>query len=543
MNQPRYSSLRDYLDVLRRQRWVVLAVTLVFGLAAFAVSILQIPIYASTASLSYTDVTDELRVLGLNVPGQAPLERAAANARTIATPEVAEGVSKRLDREIGPEALRSAVDTEIGADTAFVLIQATAEEPEVAARIANAYAEEAKEEARKQERERLGEIIRGFAAQGRDEEPTVGGQFDQVDQLRAIRAIAEPAEIVATAEPNSDPISPRPVRNTVLGLLVGLTFGLVAAFSRDSLDRRIRGPGQAYEALGYPVLSRIGEHAMGRVGQADPGEGSELEAAELEAFRMLRANMGIFAGEGPVKRVLVTSGLPEEGKSTVAVSLAAASAAAGKRTLLIDCDLRRPMVSTRLGIDESPGLVEYLQGAATPAEILRTCSINERTGPTPGTGVSNGSAAVAAPVVASAAAAPSLESGNTNEASPGPGAVDRGQLMVVIPAGRPTTEPAELLVTERCKRLLIQVGEAYDLVVIDSSPLLASVDPLELIPCTDAILLCVRSGTSTLEEVDAVQTALGMLPDRPVGVVLTGVKQSRDGYAGYGFYYGYERVS
>lgn len=543
MNQPRYTSLRDYLGALRRQRWIVLLIAAAFAVAALGYSLSQTPTYLATTSLAYSDITEELRVLGTaSLPVQGPAERAAANARTIETLTTARAVAKALESEITADELQSAVTTRVSTDTGFVVIEARWDGASEAAEIANAYGLEAVETARRDQRARLQAVIRGFQAQLPEEEkkpadplvpvtpPTASEEFaqQQVNQLRAIKRFADPARVTARAEIPEDAESPKPIRNTVLGLLVGLTFGLLAAFARDSLDRKIHTPGQAYEALGFPILGRVGEGAMGKTGLVTgPGGQAAIGGSELESFRMLRTNLGMLAAQGNgLSTILVTSGLPEEGKSTVAVSLATAAAAAGQRVLLVDCDLRRPVLATRLGLEGAPGLTDFLAGDATPAEIVQIRSL----GGTP------------------AAPAPGSSNGASPEAR-GPVAPEEPEdaelstSFAVIPAGNLTPNPAELLASDRCRKFIDQVGRVYDLVIIDSSPLLASVDPLELLPHVDAALLCVRADRSTIEEVGAVRNALGMLPDRPTGIVLTGVKSGGGGYGDYLTYYGYEPVA
>ena len=205
----------------------------------------------------------------------------------------------------------------------------------------------------------------------------------------------------------------------------------------------------------------------------------------------------------------MTSGLPQEGKSTVAASLAAASAAAGQRTLLVDADLRRSVIAKRLGLPETPGFSEYLAGTASPKSILHTIPINAMGGLTPN------------------AAGPKKESRNA-DAPP-------QRSLVVIPAGDPRGQPAELLASQRARDFIEKVSRAYDLVVIDSSPLLATADPLEILPHVDSVLICVRLTNSTADEAKAVQQATALLPKRPTGLVVTGAGSS-DAYYGY---YGY----
>jgi capsular exopolysaccharide synthesis family protein len=221
----------------------------------------------------------------------------------------------------------------------------------------------------------------------------------------------------------------------------------------------------------------------------------ELQAEDLEAFRIMRQNFQYMAAE-PLRSVLVTSAMPEEGKSTVAVGLATALATGGRRTLLLDCDLRRPVVSRRLGLPQEPGLTDYLTGNAALGDVVHKLQT-----PLPSL---NGAAALG----------------------------DQG--LACITAGTSPPRPAELLASDRFQRFLAELSQSYDTVVLDSAPLLTVADSLALVPTVDSVLVCVRLHQSRRDHVRAAQHALGRLPERPMAVVLTAARSEGDGY-----YYGY----
>jgi len=274
---------------------------------------------------------------------------------------------------------------------------------------------------------------------------------------------------------------------------------------RDSLDRRIRTPSDAHKAFDLPILGRVGKTAMGSAGAAQrPGGPGLVAPGDIEAFRVLRSNLAALNPGRPPRTVLVTSGLPQEGKSTVAASLAGASAAASQKTLLVDGDLRRPVLGKRLSLRPTPGIAEYLAGTATPKDILQTIEIN------PQLGIQK----------------PTERDENAKQTS---------RSLVCITAGDAAGEAAELFASDKGADFIEKVGRAYDLVIIDSSPLLSTADPLELMRHVDAVLICVRLTSSTSEEARAVKEAISLLPDRPIGLVVTSAGQN-DGYYGY---YGY----
>jgi Mrp family chromosome partitioning ATPase len=210
----------------------------------------------------------------------------------------------------------------------------------------------------------------------------------------------------------------------------------------------------------------------------------------------------------PIKKIAITSALPDEGKSTVASALAAASALAGSRVLLVECDLRRPTLAKRLGLEPGPGLSDYLVGKAEPQDVLQPVELTAA-GP--------------------AAAEPDGE------------APAHGSLVVIV-AGSPTPQPAELLGSRRFHSFLEQVDDVYDIVVLDTCPLLSVVDTLGLIPSVDAIVVCVRASRTTRDQARAARAAIEHLPSRPAAVVITGVRPGAE--ADYGYYtYAYSSSS
>lgn len=468
---PRYVTLRDYLAVLRRQRLLIVGTAVVFALAAFVVSDPETR-YTAEATVQFRDITN-LGTSRVEV-GTTPEQQAASRAVVLTRPEVTSRVKQRLATPASEGELAGAVTAGVTAGTNLVVVQATWSDPEFTAGLANEYARQA---ALLEKREQLGRIDRAIAALRRKAPSSRAAKeqvTDQIAGLETLKRIGQPSTVEEEATVPTAPSSSSPARNAVLAGLGGLLVGILLGFVRDALDRRIRGPAEAREQLGFPILAGVRAEALGSTGISGDRR-SRPSAADLESFRVLRANLAYLDSGGPVRRVLVTSGLPEEGRSTVAASLAGAAAAAGQRVLLLDGDLRQPALAERLRIEGSPGLAEYLAGEAEPEEIVRT----------------------------------------------------RDSLAFVA-AGRPPAQPADLLASDRLRELFGGFAEDYELVVIDSSPLLSCADALELVPHVDAIVVCVRLARTTRQEAGAVREALERLPRRPTGLVVTGVRAAEE---------------
>jgi Mrp family chromosome partitioning ATPase len=185
-------------------------------------------------------------------------------------------------------------------------------------------------------------------------------------------------------------------------------------------------------------------------------------------------------------------------------------AMAGKRVLLIDCDLRRPTLAGRLHARPRPGLTEYLVGKVSAPDVLQTVKL-------PLVGASNG-------------ARPS-DNGHRQGASAS---------FVFVASGSHDSRSAELLGSPRLTEFLREAGGAYDAVVLDSSPLLPVSDTRELLPHVDAVILCARASQTTRDQAAAAKTALSQLPQRPTGLVITGVAAQADDYGAYAYAYAHD---
>lgn len=298
-------------------------------------------------------------------------------------------------------------------------------------------------------------------------------------------------QIVDRASPSSTPVSPKPVRNIVFGALIGLALGMGLVLLLEQLDRRVKRQDDLAEATGLPLLASIPKRKAfdkEHLGH-DP-----LSPAETEVFRLLRANLRYFKVRQEIKSIVVTSAAPGEGKTLVSLGLALAAVTSGERVLLIEADLRDPGLSRILDLPSSGGLSSILMG--------ETPSLGEA------------STTVKAGELADAVGEATLD---------------------VISAGAIPPNPTELLESQRMKDLVAEAEASYDLVVIDTPPVLVVSDAMPLITSASGVLAVSGLGVSTHGSAADLAEQLERVDAPTLGVVANFSERPGRAYEGYGY--------
>lgn len=295
--------------------------------------------------------------------------------------------------------------------------------------------------------------------------------------------VVEPAAI-----PES-PTAPKTMQNTLLAAVVGAMLAGGAAFLIEYLDTSIKGREDVEELLGLPVLGYVG---------ALPGNGDgtrtlvtkDLTSPQAEGFRILYTNLRYSIPSGTERRVfMVTSAGPSEGKSVVTANLAAVVALAGKKTVVVDADMRRPRQHRILGHSTETGLSSLLIGEADGVEQL-------------------------------------LQSTEV------PG-------LYLLPCGTRPPNPAELLASPRMAEVLDQLCALADVILLDSPPLLAVADPGILAALATGTIMVAEPGSTSIEACAQALDILERADAKPLGMVLNRVQTKGRGGYGYGYGYGY----
>jgi tyrosine-protein kinase len=494
-------SFEQWLKVIRRRWWIVVICGVISGVAAFAFSAFQHKKYTASASLLFEDPGFDQMIFGTSLftPSQDPAQLAATDIDLVSLPTVSQRSSEALHGAVSPSRIRDEVTVSPAGQSNVANISVTDTNPVRAARIANTYATQFIRYRQSADRAKIAGALSTIqhqlnqvSATGKNN-PAQQSLLNRANQLRILSALQTGnAELVQSATVPYSPSSPHTNRNAVLGGFLGLLFGFGVVFLLERLDRRLREPGELEEAYGVPVLGDVPESA---VYSLTPPR--SLPAAEAEAFALLRARLRYFNVDREVRTILVTSAMPGEGKSTVALNLALADAASeGSNVILVEADLRRPTLARGLGLAAGPGLAEVLSRSVSTAEAVQEFSVPGR---------SNG-------------ASPSVK-------------------VAVITAGLIPPNPAELIESRAMTDLLSALAELYDQVIIDSPPSSAVSDAIPLVRQVSGVVVVSRIGFTTRDAARHLRDQLVNLGAPTLGVVANAVPSK--GRRSYRYAYGY----
>ena len=302
------------------------------------------------------------------------------------------GLTKRTARLLGhgltPAAVGAGIDVKGEGESNIVEVAATSTSPQLAAAIANVYADQfvlAQARANRQLfRSALALVDKQLAALP-PAERFGADALDLQDRAHTLELLAEldynDVQVTQEALVPTAPSSPSTHRNAILGGVLGLLLGLGIVFLLERFDRRIRDPEEFESIYHAPTLGTVPKsRALARFGRAKRGGIDNLSSGETEAFNLIRAHLKFLSSGLDVSTVIVASPASGDGKTTIACHLADAAAKLGSRVLLLEADLRRPTLSQRLGIEGGAGLVDVLIGRASSHEAIRSLNVGGTSG-------------------------------------------------------------------------------------------------------------------------------------------------------------------
>lgn len=482
------ATLDRVLAIARRNARLLLICAVVVPMVALLYSVTQEKQYTASATLLFRDPGLDEKLFGSSLFNQDddPERAAATNLRLVALQAVSERTAQALPSGTGldADAIEEMVSVAPVGESDLISVDAVDPDPELAAQVANTFAEEYIAFRRDADRSKI-EEAQGLVQQELDDMTELerassnGQQLEQ--QARDLEVLASlqtgNAELVQPADAPSDPSSPQTKRNLALGIVLGLFLGAGLTLLREQLDRRLKDPAEAASVFGFPVLATIPQSRT--LSRLRRGESVGRSGIEGDAFGMLRTNLRYFNVDREVKSIVVTSAAPQDGKTTVAWNLALAEVQAGKRVLYLEADLRRPSLGTQLGPRTADGLSVVLAGMAKVEDTLQSVE-----------------------------------------------GVD------VLFAGPPPPNPAELIESERMRELVRWGEHRYDRVVIDTPPVAVVADAVPLVTTVSGVLVVVRVNRSRRDAAEHLRDQLRNLGAPTLGIVVNGIPARTKTYYG-----------
>lgn len=476
--------LRRHLDALRRSRNLIVGLVVVMTVLALVVSLLLPKRYAASATIVYDPTANALA----GATDAASQERQLATISSlIVTPRVLTPVAAAV--RIPERTLEGQVAAVVDATANLVTVRATASSPGQAAAIANAVAAQFVAQQRAYD---LGQLAAARAklldqlSQVNASGSTVEAQALQqrLSDISVGEASAgQELQIAQAARPPASASSPQPVRNALLGFCVALFLGVLVALGREQLVPRLGGPRDLTRITDRPVIVGI-PYVRGRFGRRP----KVLSAAEYEAYQTLQASVRFELPASETQILLVTSAVEGEGKTTVTANLGRALARAGRRTLVVGADLRRPKLHELLDVPDSPGLAEVLTALEAGGDAVpRTLNALRNL----------------------------LEAQGTSAGKPH-----------VLPAGKKPQDPARLMLSPALELFFDGVRElGYDYVLLDGTPLLGLADAQSIAQRVDEFLIVSRLDRMTVEDAVDLRDLLDRLELVPLGHTVIGARR------------------
>lgn len=501
--------LQDYVAPVWRYKWLILALALTVALSTYIYYDHKPKSYrASTEVYLGSSGVDQL-ITGTQ---STESERELANqARVLRSREVAARVAQRVGFKGDPEELLRVLQVTADPEADLLTLITVWPNPHGAANLANAFAQAFLDQRlaiRRHDAEQVLQAARAAMADLErsptrgDERAELAARISQLEVLRSLRGGT--AEQLDRARPAAAPSGPRPGRNAIFAFILSITFGILAAYGMERIDRRIRKIDEVTSIFDAPVLGTIPRAAE----KLSYSSATAIPTSLRESFRTLRTSLEMAGAD--TGTLLVTSGVPGEGKSTIVRNLALAFVESGKEVVIVEADMRRPTAARWLSVPDEPGLAHVLMGDATLDEALHWVLCDAPPTPAGITITSHNGSAPGNP----------SENGSSSDALVGsfPGC------LFLLPGGSPAANPPTLLSTHGFQLLLVELAERFDLVLIDTPPLLPVSDAMPLLTEVIGTLVVSRVGSTTEDSAERVAELIGRVRGaRVLGVVANDV--------------------
>jgi capsular exopolysaccharide synthesis family protein len=501
----------EYIYLLWRWAWLIALVGVLAGGVAYLVAKNTTPVYQTTT-----------RLLIINPPTQSSLDTTSLISGSTTTQTysqmvkdtpVLEDVISDLQLTMTTRQLASQISVELVTGTQIITVNVEDTNPARAQKIAESLGVNFSAHILDMQTKRYSDSLIGLKAQRDDMETKM--KFAQIElnsetedsplrkqkqdiynqysnlyinldknYQQTLLALQQTSTGVAVAEPPAlpeSPIRPKTFQNTLLTAILGLLFATGGVFAIDALDDTIKNPEEIRQKFGLTILGVIARHTSPA---GLPITQDQPRSPVSESFRALRTNITYAAIDTPMRTIMITSATPQDGKTTVTSNLGVVFAQGGKKAVVIDGDMRRPQEDNRFGLENKSGLSE-----------LFVTSVDKMNGSAQKTGVEG---------------------------------------LMVITSGKIPPNPAELMASKKMLQIIERLNTEYDLVLVDTPPVLSVTDAAALAPGVDGVILVAKPGVTKLSAFKQTLEQLQAVGARILGVVLNEVEpKSRK----YGYYY------
>jgi len=511
-------SLRDHLVILRRRAWMIAFVAIITTASAIAFSLSQSKLYQATATVLVNNQSLAATQAGfMQTPNTQTADRdlqtQALNAQTTAVYKQATRGTTGMSAETLQS--ESSVTPDVNADQLSFSVRDG--HPGRAMKFANKFAAAYVTVRTRQDTAKVDPSIRSAECRlGLPTSPPCPQQANtpplqprspeaqqleaQLTSLQELRTLLLGNARVANVATDASLIRPTSVKTGVIGAILGLFLGIGFAFLSDALDTRVRSADDLAELLGLPLLARISAPPRNLQRSNELAMMSMAPGTHAESYRKLRTSFDFANLRHQAQTIVITSALPQEGKSTTIANLAVAMARSGRDVALVDLDLRRPIIASFFDLEGRPGITDAALGTAALEDVM-----------------------VATPLTRDAPddTPPMRETGN----------------LYVVPAGTVPPDPAEFCGSPALGDILAALKDRVDLVLIDAPPVLAVSDAMTLSATVDALMVVTRANVVRRPMITELRRQLAAAPCVKLGFILTNAEA--DAEYGYESQYGF----
>ncbi len=505
------TDLTEFLRIIRRRGWIAVLAAVLIPAGAVYYSLKQPKLYQADATVLLSRQNLAATISGIPDYSFYDPSVAQTQAELAKVPEVAQRTIRAAGiRDLtAPQLLgETQVTPQTGTDLlTFIVNDGSASR---AMRLATEYARQytlyrrdidtaSIKGALQDLRGRLGQLV----AQGKSGSAAYKDLVQRQQQLQTLEALQTSNASLVREATGAVQVQPRPFRNGVVGLALGLIVGIGLALLWEALDTRVRSAEDIEQRLGLPLLARLSRPSRSLQRKNALAMVAHATGHQAESFRMLRTSIDFVNLDRGARVIMVTSALDREGKSTTIANLAVAFARTGRRVVLVDLDLRRPALARFFGLRGREGLTNVALGECSLDDAIKYVAVEPE-----------------------GAAGSSSVNGN------GGGAIE-GVLELLL-AGPPPPGASEFAASNAVGEILNELRERADLVLVDAPPLLQVGDAVTLTARVDALFVVTRLKTLRRPVLKELARVLEACPGEKLGFVLTGAKfEEGYGYAGY----------